>query len=588
MTTSDERAAAGTAAVSAFSAREWLLAAVVGISVSLAIVAPFFWLGAASGHDFDFHASSWLEVAAQWKQHIVLPRWHESANHGFGEPRFIFYPPLSWMLGAGLRFIAPWSAVPTLFVVVAQTMACFTAFALARQWLPLPGALAAGAFYAANLYALLVVYVRSDFAEQLASALLPLLFLFAWKLSDGPPHAAARMKNMVLFALVFAAIWLSNAPAAVLASYVMALLFASRALAQRDWRALAWEAGALTLGLGLAAFYILPAAYEQKWVNIDQVLSGGLTPSDNFLYTTTNDPEHTFFNWIASTIAVVLLVMTGAAAAATLRAGRGANAHSTGSREALWPALLIVSGAAAFLMLRASGFAWTLLPKMRFVQFPWRWMLVLAVPCAVFLGACASRRLGALWMAAALAASGVAGVFLARHTWWEPAEMQTLQAMLSSSRGFDGTDEYDPKGDDHEDLPKVAPHVRILAAGEDQPAPAAAVTLQRWNAEEKILRVHTNEHVRLALRLLDYPAWRVNVNGRAVVLEHANGTAQMIVQVPAGNSQIHVQFVRTGDRTIGGVISLLGLVVIAVLLVIAATSGPAVENVQTAMAVLPL
>ena len=572
MTTDEQRAAADAAPARVLSARGWLLAALVGAVVSLAVVSPFFWLGVASGHDFDFHASSWMDVAAQWKQHIALPRWHETANHGFGEPRFIFYPPLSWMLGAGLHFVAPWSAVPALFVVVVQTLACLTAFALARRWLPFRGALAAGASYAANPYALMVVYVRSDFAEQLASALLPLLFLFAWSLSDARRPGEGRAKNTVLVALVFAAIWLSNAPAGVLASYAIALFFAWRAVTGRDWREPAWGAGALALGLGLAAFYIAPAAYEQRWVNIEQVLSLGLAPADNFLYTATNDPEHTFFNWIASTIAVLLVVMTGAAAVAALRAERGAAANGRLERMKMWHALLGLSAAATFLMLRVSGLAWTLLPKMRFVQFPWRWMLILAVPCAVFVGACASRRWGALWMAATLAASGLAGVFLVRHTWWERDEMSTLETMLTSGNGFDGTDEYDPTGDDHQDLPKAAPHVRILAAQEDEPTPAAAVTLQRWTAEEKILRVHANEPVRLALRLLDYPAWRVEVSGKAVVPEHAEGTAQMIVPAPAGNSQIHAQFVRTKDRSTGGAISVLALAVSVVLIVFPPTS----------------
>src|ERR1700730_8646331 len=545
----------------------WLPALILSFCISLLIAAPFFWRGTASGHDFEFHATSWLDAAAQWKQGIRYPRWTEWATHGLGEPRFIFYPPLSWLLAPALSFLVPWDYVPVAFIVLVQTFAGVSAFAFARSLLPRSAALFAVVCYTANPNALLMIYFRSDYAELLASAFFPLLFLAALRLAGVlDVQSQSWSRTLAFFSATFAVVWLSTAPAGVMATYSVTLLIAWAALVRSSWILLLTGTIGLQPVFGLAACYIVPAAYEQRWVNIAQALSPCLLPSEDFLYTITNDPEHTLFNYIASTIAVAMIVFTGIAA---VTARRNLNqSHETRVQRQLWRTLLLLAVVAAALMLRPTFAIWQLLPKLRFVQFPWRWMSILTIPFVYFLAAAYSRkRFRCLWTLAVAALVTSTAVFLAQHTWWDDEEFSTLRATIASGRGFDGTDEYDPIGDDHYNLPAKTPRAQLLPPAEGAesqvgkaPATVPEVVVERWTPEDKIVQVDAPRPALLALRLLNYPAWKVELNGARIHPEQAEDSGQMIVPLPGGQSRVIARFTRTPDRTLGiaiGVVSAL-------------------------------
>ena len=424
-------------------------------------------------------------------------------------------------------------------------------------------ALFGAACYVINPNALLMTYVRSDFAEQLACAFFPLLLLGGLRLAELLEDRPSWRADVAWFAIPFAAVWLSNAPAAVIASYGMALLFVwAAAVTRRSWRILLQGVAGLALGLGLAAIYIVPAAYEQRWVNIGQALSSGLLPSQNFLFTVTDDPEHTWFNWISSDCTLALMLFFAIAALASRRFAFQTNAPERGRKAFI--TLLVLGASASLLTLRITAPLWTYLPKLRFVQFPWRSMSIIAVVSACFFAAAIEKRRASIWFAAVLLLSAPLGAFLVEETWWDFDEMPTQQAAITNGTGYDGTDEYDPKGDDHLDLPANAPLVKLLRENAEETAPPRAhVQVRYWSTEHKDLHIDAEDSARIALRVLNYPAWQVEVNGRPVVPERADDVNQMVVPVAPGPSDIRVRFTRTPDRSVGILLSLISASIVA-------------------------
>ena len=544
----------------------WVLAVGISLLVSLLVVLPFFWMGSASGHDFEFHVASWLDVSYQWHEGTYYPRWTAWTNHGFGEPRYIFYPPLSWMLGAALTRIVPLPWVPACYVILVQTLAGFFAYSLLRKLTSERGALLGAACYVANPNALLITYVRSDFAEQLACAIFPLLLLGALRLTTLVRDEKSKLSPMLAFALPFAAVWLCNAPAGVIASYSVALVIAWAIVTQRSWKTAVRGAAGIALGFGLLGFYLVPAAYEQRWVNISQALASGLLPWQNFLFTSIDDVEHTWFNFIASWCAVILMLLVAVTALLSRRFNTERKAEVS---QRAWSALLILSAGASLLMLRLTSVLWMYLPKMRFVQFPWRWMSMVAVIYACFVAAVAEKRRGWIAPMILLALSVPLANLMVENGWWDPDEMPTQQAAITSGTGFEGTDEYDPVGDDHLDLPPNAPLAKALS-DTSPPIPAQNVDLRimTWGTGYKEIQVNSREAAHIALRVVNYPAWHVSVNGEKVKPERLDDINQMVVPVAAGNSLIEARFTRTPDRTAGDLLTSLSLAIVAILIVL--------------------
>ena len=514
-------------------------------AAAFAVEIPFFFFGTPSGHDVEFHLYSWLEVLSQWKHGIVYPRWAALAHFAYGEPRFLFYPPASWTLGAILSAIFPWTIAASVYIWVVLAAAGASMFLLARRWFDRRDATLAAVLYVVNPYHLVIVYWRSAFAELLASCLVPLLLLLVLKAVDEGWRMIAPL------AVVLAAAWLTNAPAAVMIHYSLALLVLFFAWQRRSGWILMVGAAAVLLGACLAAFYLLPAIYEQKWVNIAEAVSAGSRPADNFLFIHTTDADHDAFNRIISWVAVfeMVVVLVSLWAAKSWRE----------SNRALWNLLCVWAGACGLLMFSVTALLWKILPKMQFMQFPWRWLLCFSMIFTILVTAGMRR----WWMRGAIFATALLVIVIAwtrvQAPWWDNvADLREMQDNMWTGAGYEGTDEYTPAGADPATIDKEARNVTVNGPAH------AAIRVQRWDPEARSFTAEMSAPDQLALRLLPYPAWHIEVNGQTVATTAREGTGQMLVPVGAGLNRVQITFTRTWDRTAGGWITLIALLSLSI------------------------
>ena len=552
--------------------------------LALLIVSPLLRNGPSCGHDYGFHLQSWMDAGEQLRHGHLLPRWAFSPAFNAGEPRFVFYPPISWLLGALLLLVLPAPYLTTAFTFVALSGAGLAMYALARRFCSREAALVAAALYIGNPYIFFTAYERTAYAELLAAAWLPLLFRAA--LAERPRALSA--------AIPLALLWLTNAPAAVMGTYALVVVMLLRAgLAWRQARAareglsetvallLTQGTAALLLGVSLPAFYLLPAAYERRYVQIAMAIIPNMRVEDNFLFGHTGYGPHDQVLHTASIVALELALMTavvlGVAAIAHARATPKDTAEGKFTRST-FTVLAALATVIVVLLWHPTLPLWHLLPEMVFLQFPWRLLALLG--CLLGIGAAlALARLGIPPAMALIAATLIVGAatYASYPQFRQGCETNELPAdrlaLFRSRHGVGPTDEYTPTPADNDQLrwhdpafwltqqpnspaPDTVPNPAATDPDYDALPPLAETVSGRAPTH---LQLQLPRPENLVLNLRDYPAWQVAVNGNTHVSHLQRDDGLLAVALPAGRSTLDVRWRTLPDVWAGDTLSLMSL-----------------------------
>jgi hypothetical protein len=573
-------------------------------------VTPILRHGPSCGHDFDFHLVSWFDCLNSWRHGILYPHWAPSANYGAGEPRFVFYPPLTWMLGAALGLILPWTLVPLALTFLLLAATGLATRALARQMLTEGAATLAGCAAIFSGYTLFTAYERAAFGELAGGCWIPLLLLFALR-ERNPLGSICRRAfdgSAAPLSLVLAGCWLSNLPLGVMACYLLAAIAVAAALLALSWAPMLRAVLAGLLGLGLTAVYLLPAVLEQHWIDLRQAIDDpGERIENSWLFARHANPALADHDTVLLKVSILAASMIAVALIGLLVSwGRG----KLSDARRWWIPLALIPLAVLFLQFPISLPVWNLLPKLRYLQFPWRWLVVLEAPMAIFFAAAvwpARRWLRVVVVTLCAAFFLAATAFVAKDFYQSCDDEDAVAPMVSAYRGgagFAGASEYAPPGADNTLIATGLPAACLVA----DPAMTLGVlpngveadeAIPAWNAAQGgcdatlSWQLDQPEHKRLVttiryrgpliqpslkyrtalpslpsfliLRLRSYPAWRVAVNGYPVASMPRRDDGLIVVTVWPGKIILTVDWTTTPDVLAGRWLSALAVLLLTAL-----------------------
>ncbi len=547
-------------------------------------VAPFlrpgyFWNANDARHDayfiFEYHRAL--------QDGILFPRWSPDFTFGFGYPFFNIYAPLAVQVGElfhllGLGFT---QAVKGVFVL-SILLSAGAMFTFVRSWLgPWPALVAAVAYVYAP-YHLMDMYQRAAMAESFAFVWLPWVL---WGVRECVLRPRARA--VIGLALAFAGLMLTSnlvsvlfTPVAALYGGVLVLSRVRHGDAQGGMRGLAAAVLGGILGLGLSAWFWIPALAEFKYVNRAQWYGGYYDFHHHFVYFFQLFSPHWGFGISVPGpddvisyqlgLAPYFLALGGVWVLLRRRAGEG-------TAEG-W-VFLGVTLAAVWLTTGSSAWVWDHVPGVAFAQFPWRYLMLAVLGMAV-LAALPHVRVPAVWvlLAAGLLLFGSRAYLRVEVV--EPLPEQGPVGLPALMRFQASEEEMTGVTVFARSIPRWSGLAEIMVRGKDVPTrvefghveadPGLQVEVLGYTAQEDRVRywAQGEGHFILFNRQL-YPGWTAYIydrEGKTLerVLEWKALRAYppyglVAVPVPAGEHILVLRFEDTPPRRVGKWVSLLSL-----------------------------
>lgn len=518
--------------------------------------------------DWHSHAANAYHFKRCFWQGEWFPRWLEALMFGYGVPKFNYYAPLFYYLYIVLDLIFR-NAFLSMKWLIVLTMALCTVFGylyIRRH----------GSKVAASVAMIFVIFspaihiytYNNNFPTNTLA--IPFIFLTLLGIDTFNKEKEFDIKSFLITSSGYALTILSHLATAFMLSLLLVPYFFLSLWIYRTKRFVKNFFLSIACGMGLAAFYLIPATLETNLVHTEIISRGrGWDYSANFMFTYLDRLPNENYYWgifdhhyyevstalysLVGFICLVILLTNKNKLTAYLKEPFRVNIAIT---------MLLIS----FLMTTPlSIFIWIMIKQMKTLQFPWRFVsfivpfgAVVMVYAFDLIGRVAKEKLDfsgyrfLSWSMAGLFVVLFYVNFVNVFRWyWTPSENFVRHSMyvVWQNREYQPNLTGDPNWEQLDYGRDFSPS--ILSSN-----PNCDINIIKWLSHNRIFQVFSNVEHQLRIRTFSFPGWNVYADGRLTNIMMDPKTGAMVINVPPGKHEIRVSFELTPLRKTATYISL--------------------------------
>ena len=531
---------------------------------------------------------------AELERHVaqgdLYPRWLATLHYGYGSPLFNFYSPLSYYIALIFRIAFPLATSLQLGYIVALMVAISGAYSWARDQFDSDIAgLACAAAYAFAPYLYFNIFHRGAYPETWGLALAPWVMRSTLRVASRPSRS-----DSLVFALLYAALILTHTITAfiitpiliicvivkIVISYQLSVTRNTQYGIRNMLKLFIVHCSLFILGIGLAAFFIIPILFESQFVQLNRATNLiDLDYRNNFLTLSTlfslppNFDPNLVANFMPASLSLAQIIFV--IGCWLLVASRWRKNHQP--REATirhspfaishLPLFIVHCSlfiALSLLTLSISQPLWSTFPFAQFIQFPWRLVGMASLLLAALVGDSVSQleKINRN-LAHGSFVIGIFAFFLFSLSWTYPARYESLPNTVTpqdttqyeirnNQLGTTSNGEYLPMW--VTDMPK-----------EKVPLDAKCQVSNAKSNEDEV-KCDSPKEFTLTLNRFYFPSWSATLDNVSTEIKPSSPNGLITIQVPSGQHTIRIFLQPTVWQIIGATISILSLILLLIIL----------------------